>query len=133
MIGKPSAFTQATETLVYDRMNYFGLYLQDNWKLTSRLTVSAGVRWDPYLPVTTKYGWLAHFDPPSFAQGTRSTVYTNAPAGLLFPGDSGYSGGDGVANHRWNNFAPRVCAEIRKGNGRTSIRVAYGRFFDIPG
>jgi outer membrane receptor protein involved in Fe transport len=46
MIGK-SAFTQATTTLVYDRMNYFGLYLQDNWKLTSRLTVSAGLRWDP--------------------------------------------------------------------------------------
>jgi hypothetical protein len=28
-----------------------------------------------------------HFDPTAFANGTRSTVYTNAPAGLTFAGD----------------------------------------------
>jgi len=132
MIGRPSAFTQATTTMVYDRGNYFGAYVQDSWKVTSRLTLGIGVRWDPYLPVTAKYGWLAHFDPTLFPQGPRSTVYTNAPAGLVFPGDSAYSG-NGVANNRWNNFAPRVSmAWDPQGNGRTSIRAAYGRFFDLP-
>jgi hypothetical protein len=132
LIGKPSAFTQATTTLAYDRMNYVGMYVQDSWKLTPRLTLSGGLRWDPYLPVTSKYGWFSHFDPALFAAGTRSTVFTNAPPGLLFPGDAGYPGGSGVSNHRLNNFAPRISlAWDPQGNGRTSIRAAYGRFFDL--
>ena len=132
LLGKPSAFTQATATVAYDRMNYVGMYVQDTWKLTPRLTLSGGLRFDPYLPVTAKYDWLAHFDPGLFAQGARSSVYTNAPAGLIFPGDSAYSG-RGVANSRWNNFAPRVAlAWDPQGTGRTSVRAAYGRFFDLP-
>jgi hypothetical protein len=132
LIGKPSAFTQATTTLAYTRMNYVGLYVQDAWKVSSRLTINAGLRWDPFLPVYTKYGWTAHFDPALFAQGVKSTVYTNAPAGLQFPGDAAYPG-NGVANRRLNNFAPRLALAFDpKGDGRTSIRAAYGIFYDLP-
>ena len=133
LIGKPSSFTQATATLVYDRSNYFGAYAQDNWKLTQRLTIGYGVRWDPFLAVTSKYGSLNHFDPALFAQNVRSSVFTNAPAGLQFVGDQKYSG-NGVANARYNNFAPRLSlAWDPKGDGKMSVRAAWGRFFDLPG
>ncbi len=132
LIGKPSAFTQATTTLAYTRMNYVGLYVQDSWRATSRLTINAGLRWDPFLPVYTKYGWTSHFDPALFAQGVHSTQYTKAPAGLMFPGDPGYPG-KGVANRRLDNIAPRIAlAWDPKGDGRTSVRAAYGIFYDLP-
>ena len=132
LIGKPSAFTQATTTLAYDRSIYVGVYAQDSWKVTSRLTLNYGLRWDPYIPVTSKPGWISHFDPALFSQGSHSTQFVNAPAGLVFPGDAQYTTGQGVANSRWNNLAPRVSlAWDPKGDGKTSIRTAYGRFFDL--
>src|SRR5262249_43741532 len=61
-IGNASAFSQGTYSTGYNRQHYIGLYLQDAWKVNSRLTVNAGIRWEPYLPTYSKYGWFAHFD-----------------------------------------------------------------------
>ncbi len=132
MVGRPSALTQGSASLGYFRLNYLGFYVQDAWKATSRLTVNAGVRWEPSLPVYSKNGYLLHFDPAAFAAGKRSSVYTNAPAGLTFPGDSGYPGNSAGFN-RYSNFAPRVgLAWDPKGNGQMSVRAAYGIFYDLP-
>jgi hypothetical protein len=132
MVGKPSALTQGTSSLGYYRLNYMGLYIQDAWKATSRLTIDAGIRWEPSFPVYSKNGYALHFDPAAFIAGTKSTVYVNAPAGLTFPGDAGYPG-QSVGNKRWNNFAPRVgIAWDPEGNAKTSVRAAYGIFYDLP-
>src|SRR5262249_39294228 len=51
MLGQPSAFTQAGgPSLGYQRMHYVGLYVQDSYKISPRLTASLGVRWDRYIP-----------------------------------------------------------------------------------
>ena len=132
LLGKPSALTQGTASLGYFRLNYFGMYVQDAWRATPRLTINAGIRWEPSLPVYSKNGYLGHFDPDAFAAGKKSSVYINAPAGLTFPDDPGYPG-NSVGNTRWKNFAPRVgLAWDPHGNTKTSIRAAYGIFYDLP-
>jgi len=132
MVGRPSALTQGTESLAYFRLNYMGYYIQDAWRAASRLTVNAGLRWEPSLAPYSKNSYVMHFDPAAFASGAKSAVYTNAPAGLTFPGDAGFPGNH-VGHDRWSNFAPRLgLAWDPQGNGRLSVRAAYGIFYDLP-
>jgi hypothetical protein len=132
MIGKPATFAQSVPTSLYYRLNYVGLYAQDTWKATPRLTLNYGIRWDPFIPEYFKSGALAHFDPAAFSQGIHSAIYLNAPSGLTFPGDPGYPG-NSVANEQLAHFAPRVgLAWDPRGNGSMSIRASYGMFYNTP-
>ncbi|HKX33428.1 MAG TPA: carboxypeptidase regulatory-like domain-containing protein, partial [Blastocatellia bacterium] len=105
---------------------------QDSWKVNSRLTVNAGLRWEPFIPMHHPFGWASHFEQSLFDQGTRSQVYRNAPAGMSFPGDPGYPG-QSVSFGRKNQLAPRLgLVWDPQGNGRMTVRASYGIFYDTP-
>jgi carboxypeptidase family protein len=131
LLGDASSFTQGGFSLGYNRQNYIGLYAQDSWRLSSRMTLNYGVRWEPYIAPFSKYGLFLNFNPTLFAQNVHSTVYPNGPAGTIFPGDSQYTAGNGAENSTWSRTVPRVgLVWDPEGSGRMTIRASYGMFTD---
>jgi len=125
-------FVQGNEVFDNDRSNFIGIYAQDSWKVSRRLNISYGVRWEPYLPEYNKNSFVDHFNPALFATGAVSKTYVNAPAGLTFPGDTGYPGTSNTSR-KWADFEPRVGVVYDpKGDGRMTIRASYGIFYDTP-
>jgi Carboxypeptidase regulatory-like domain/TonB dependent receptor len=133
MLGRAATFVQAPDGARHDRDQYVGVFAQDTWKLTQRITLNAGIRWDPYFPFHNVDNQVLQFSPANFAAGTVSTVYTKAPAGLIFPGDSQYSYGNALNSAHLNNFAPRFGLVIDpRGKGKETLRAGYGIFYDSP-
>ncbi len=133
MAGDASSFTQGAIQYDYEHYHYFGAYAQDSWKVTPHLTVNYGVRWEPYIGGSMALGYVSHFDQGLFNQGVHSTVYPNAPAGVLFPGDAGFDTNGRPSHTKMNNFAPRLgMVWDPKGDGRMTVRASVGIFYDMP-
>jgi hypothetical protein len=132
MLGRANSHTAGTPTGAKMRSNYFGSYVQDNWRVSPNVTLNVGLRWDPYLPAYSGPGEITHFDRARFDAGLKSAVFPNAPAGLIFTGDDGMPGKSVARRDLWN-FAPRVgVVWDPQGEGTETLRVAYGRLYDLP-
>ncbi|HEX4066249.1 MAG TPA: carboxypeptidase regulatory-like domain-containing protein [Acidobacteriaceae bacterium] len=128
LLGYMSAFQQGSGQISNDRDQFYGFYGQDSWKMNPRFTLNYGLRWEPFLPWQEVHHRLMQFNPAAYAAGTRSSIYVNAPAGLLFPGDPGVPE-QGVRNN-YNDLMPRVgFAWDVFGNGKTSLRGGGGVFY----
>ena len=131
MLGKTNTYGQGLVYGFYNRQYYSSIYAQDTWKITPRLTVNYGVRWEPYTAPFNKYGQFSHFDQGLFNQNSTSMVYTKAPAGLAFPGDAGYGCGNSLNCASYAKFFPRIgLVWDPQGNGKMTVRAAYGIFGD---
>jgi Carboxypeptidase regulatory-like domain/TonB dependent receptor len=101
-----------------------GGYAQDEWRISTHLTLNLGLRYEVNTPYTEIRNRLN-----AWAPGEQSTVYPDAPAGLLFPGDKGVPAG--IAPVDWKEFMPRVgVAWDPFGDTKTMVRAGYGIFYD---
>ncbi|MBV8841863.1 MAG: carboxypeptidase regulatory-like domain-containing protein [Bryobacterales bacterium] len=131
LTGNAVSFSQGTRYGMYLYQYYASLYAQDSWKISRRLSLNYGVRWEPYLSNQNKYAQLDHFSPSLYAQGFQSSVFSSAPVGLAFSGDSQYNCGTGYNCNTWAKFFPRAgLVWDPAGDGKTSIRMSYGTFGD---
>ena len=83
----------------------FGLYVQDNWRATRKLTVYAGLRYENQRPATERHNRVAYFDPA--AVNSLSQAY-----GSTLKGAFEFAGVNGRSRSEWEpdnlNFSPRL-------------------------
>jgi hypothetical protein len=131
LLGRLSSLRASNTNVLALRQKYYGLYFQDDIHLGKKLTVHAGVRWEPSLPEHEAAGRGQHFSLPAFLAGQKTSTYLNAPPGLLYYGDPGIP--RAYANGSYLDLAPRVgLAWDPTGSGKQSLRASYGIFFETP-
>ncbi len=129
LLGYLRTFTQAGGQPANIRDTFYGVYAQDSFRATKRLTLNYGIRWEPAIPWDEIRGRINYFNPANFYAGVHSQVFSNAPVGLLFRGDSGVPPRIGLTNN-YKDFMPRLgFAYDLFGDGKTSIRGGSGMFY----
>ena len=125
LFGQPVFFLQGGGDLSRGlRGNNANFYAQDTYKLTSRLTLNAGLRYELPFPYIEIHNRTNLFEP-----GVQSKVFPTAPAGLVYPGDPGVP--RGLIPAETIAFAPRVgLSWDPNGKGQWVISSAYGIFYD---
>jgi hypothetical protein len=124
LLGDGASFTEnSTEDLkwYYPARETYG---QDQIKISRKLTVTAGLRWAPFWGYQEQLGRITAFRP-----GQQSTVFPNAPAGLVVAGDRGIS--KSSFDTKWLNFAPQLGFSYDlTGTGKMVIRGGAGVTYD---
>jgi hypothetical protein len=112
---------------------YFAPYVQDDWKVTPRLTVNLGLRWDYRTTPTetnNRMGWL---DPTNALGGMCIADQSLVDKGIVGDGSFyRYCGRNNPKDPSKGNFGPRLGFAYRPfdDNGRTVVRGGYGIFYD---
>jgi hypothetical protein len=118
--GLPSSIGQGSNLTTNLRQHVHSLYIQDDWRVTPKLTINAGLRWEFATPVWDRDNYWSNFDPKtnSLVRATSGSLYNRA-----------------LVNPDYKDFGPRIGAAYSI-DEKTSIRAGYGisyTFFNRPG
>jgi hypothetical protein len=124
LLGTMSSGTQnVTDINAQYNSPYYGAYIQDDFKITSRLTLNLGLRWEFESPRVEAQNRVANFD---YADPSKLSNGASVTGGLIFPGVNGISRYNYSPN--WKDFAPRFGFAYAL-NSSTIVRGGYGVFY----
>lgn len=120
---------------------YIGLFFQDDWKITKKLTINAGLRWDIESGITERFDRSVYAFNSTTATPIASAAVARYAAGTQIPelpasqfrvnGGLTFANNGGNPRNYWNarysNFQPRLGLAYQL-NTRTVIRAGYGIF-----
>jgi hypothetical protein len=116
LLGDVKNASATTPFDLYGRRKAMDLFVQDSWKLTPKLTINAGLRWDATFRLHEKYGHWANFDLDAVDPnlGIKGAIlYANG-------------GGDSFEkNQDWHNFGPHIALAYNPWK-RTVFRASFG-------
>ena len=122
----------------YHRQKDIAFYVQDDWKVSPRLTLNLGLRYEYYTRYKEKNDQIASYDPKTKAMVTTGPIeqayLVNAAAiqayrkaGVIFKSANDVGFPSGLLTPDRNDFAPRIgVAYALDDNGRTILRGGYG-------
>jgi hypothetical protein len=138
LLGIPTTMTRAAPGLVIDRVRWgYDFFLTDDFKLTPKLTVNVGLRYELHPYWTEANGLLSVFDidsgrivVPNGSLGRVSPLLPRGYVQVVEAKDAGYPG-DSLIETDTNNFAPRVGFAFRPWDAKTVVRGGFGVFYDV--
>jgi hypothetical protein len=119
LLGFPAQTQRSGSAPAYFRQNTYAAFVQDDWRITPRISISAGLRYEYAAPLSDDRGSLLNLD---------YSTLPNAPA--LQPVST-------VTNPRRLNFAPRLGLAVRlphwfSHSHDTVFRAGYGIYYGSP-
>ena len=123
LVGTPASGSTGVNVFNVSRTWLDGIYLQDDWRATRKLTLNLGVRWEVQKPITDRYDRLATFD-----YGAVNPV--SAAVGQNYTGEVNFasSGDRGQYDTDYKHFAPRIGFAYQV-TPKLVMRGGYGIFY----
>jgi hypothetical protein len=121
------SFTQYLQQEFGARFRAISPYVQDDWKLSQKLTLNLGLRYDFYPSVTEVHNAEGYFDP------SLANPVTGLNGALQFSGHgSGTCNCSSPVNNYYKNWGPRVGLAYELGS-KTVVRASYGVMYTHGG
>lgn len=112
----------------YFRQSWLDAFVNDDWRINSRLSLNAGLRWDFQAPVTELYNRLVNLSVgPNFTPAP--TICATSVPGCTLAGEAGYP--SSLVRPNYREFQPRIGAAWRPfAKASTVVRAGYGLYYN---
>lgn len=136
LLGYPSSGFVDNNAIPYFVSKDWAVYFQDNWKVTHRLTLDLGMRWDYDTPMTERFNRITNgfaFNQASPIAGAVAAApgVANCPACANLMGGLLFAGNSGVSRYAWKpdktDFEPRIGVAFEV-NNKTVLRGGFGMY-----